>query len=124
MLFGCADNVITALKLLVLDWLENRAVDAAWHSMASALHPNLQLATQQVNFFFRGPVISMIYARNLGPEIAAERGGIFRQDKGPAPGVPCARKEKAVTKNFARVRTCTQFSVRRINGAWCRSWVP
>ncbi len=99
----------------MLSWIESWDPVKKQHHphcppMVRALHPNPELAAQQVNAFFRGPVISMMYARWLGPQIDRER----NHDTVSLPSH--SRKEDGknttpppVTKNFARVRapSCT-----------------
>jgi hypothetical protein len=104
---------MAALKVLVLEWLAHRHMIEC-RSMASALHSNDNLAAQQVHAFFRGPVLSMAYCRNLGPQTAKDRNHTIRLDRStPDLSSPYQRTgERHVTKNFARVRTNT-FSCMR-----------
>ena len=104
---GRADNVIAALKVLVLDWLKGRANDEVCASMAGALDSHLELAAQQVNAFFRGPVVSMMYSRWLGPQVARDRDELLHLSEVPSADKLDGDKQdkyRAVTKNFQRVR--------------------
>jgi hypothetical protein len=100
---------MTAMKVLILGWLEYRE-NKALQPLTQDLHPRLELATQQVNAFFRGPVVSMAYARCLGPQIIRERPSAVKEtvvDLKPL-------KEPTVTKNFARVSfPCSSSPMRK-----------
>lgn len=74
----CADVVIQGLHELTRTWID--------FSHAS----RQELQTCQVSAFFNGPVLSMAYGRNLGPDPLIEVHP-FPMDTG-------------VTKNFAKVR--------------------
>jgi hypothetical protein len=96
----------------MLEWLGHRHFQEC-REMVTALHSNDNLAMQQVHAFFRGPVVSMAFGRNLGPQIARDRNQTVRLDRS-APIFNAQRKgeryyERAVTKNFARVRTHTNM---------------
>jgi hypothetical protein len=96
----------------MLEWLGHRHFQEC-REMVTALHSDVNLAMQQVHAFFRGPVVSMAFGRNLGPQIARDRNQTVRLDRS-APIVNAQRKgeryyERAVTKNFARVRIHTHM---------------
>ena len=81
-----------------MKWLNTRINSSTGRALTRALHANTGLAQQQVQLFFRGPVISMMAARHLGPQV--------KRDRIPTEAEPnmSGPKEATVTKNFARVR--------------------
>lgn len=97
-----ADNVITALKVLVQGWVKNRYKEACYER-ARALHRDANLAMQQINLFFKGPVMSMQYGRQFGPQSVRDCTDTLLPKMGT--GAPLFEREnKTATKNFARAR--------------------
>jgi hypothetical protein len=72
-----AESVIAGLERLILWWIQYKAPQAA------------NLKAVQVYAFFRGPVLSMAFQRNLGPDPAVEM----------EPDAP----DQGVTKNLGKV---------------------